>query len=83
MARMLYFAWVRERIGCGEEAISLPVDVTTVAKLMEHLSTLGENYADTLQERNLRVAVNQNYSQPDDKVCDSDEVAIFPPVSGG
>lgn len=83
MARFLYFARVRERIGQGREELALPDHVTTVAGLLVHLRGLGEPYTSALAGDHLRVAVNQTYARPDDRVSNSDEIAIFPPVSGG
>lgn len=82
--QLLYFAWVRERIGTGEETLSLPGDVTNVEALLAWLAARGENYADALDERDqIRVAVNQVYVQADHAVSEGDEIAIFPPVTGG
>lgn len=82
--QLLYFAWVRERIGTGEETLSLPGKVKDVEGLLGWLAARGENYADALGERDqIRVAVNQVYVQGDHPVSDGDEVAIFPPVTGG
>lgn len=83
MARFLYFAWVREKIGTPNETLELPADINSVAAVMDHLKQLGDNYKNALSDANLRVAVNQTYSQPDSPVSNSDEIAIFPPVSGG
>lgn len=82
--QLLYFAWVRERIGTGEETLSLPDDVTSVAQLLDWLAARGEHYAAALDQRShIRVAVNQTYVGTDHPVSDGDEVAIFPPVTGG
>ncbi len=83
MARFLYFAWVRERIGCAEERIGLPAEVDTVEKLMAFLRKRGEPYDAVLADNRLRVAVNQTHARAGDVVADGDEIAIFPPVSGG
>jgi molybdopterin synthase sulfur carrier subunit len=82
--KLLYFAWLRQRIGVGEEEIELPDDVSTVGELVEWLAARGPNYAQALAERaKLRVAVNQEYAQAGDPVKAGDEVALFPPVTGG
>lgn len=82
--QLLYFAWVRERIGTGEETLPLPGDINNVEGLLGWLAARGENYADALSDPDqIRVAVNQVYVQPDHAVSDQDEVAIFPPVTGG
>ncbi|MBF0195037.1 MAG: molybdopterin converting factor subunit 1 [Magnetococcales bacterium] len=83
MARFLYFAWVREKIGVATETLNLPPDVSTVANVLTHLRGQGEQYDNALSDNNLRVAVNQTYAQANSPVTNSDEIAIFPPVSGG
>ena len=81
---LLYFAWVRQKIGKSEEQIPLPAKVATVADLVAHLRTLGGGYSDAFAEpRQLRAAVNQDHVSFDAEVCDHDEVAFFPPVTGG
>ena len=81
---LLYFAWVRQKIGKSEETLPLPGGIATVGALVAHLKSLGENYADALADpARIRVAVNQIYGSFDTGVADSDEVAIFPPVTGG
>jgi len=82
--KLLYFAWVRERIGTGAEDISLPHDVTTVPALLTWLSTQSEGHESALADPSrLRIAVNECYVRGDHVVSDADEVAIFPPVTGG
>ena len=81
---LLYFAWVRERIGCDSEEIALPADVRTVAALLDWLRGRGAGYASALEDLSvIRVAVNQEFAAPDHAVADGDEVALFPPVTGG
>ncbi|MBF0401403.1 MAG: molybdopterin converting factor subunit 1 [Magnetococcales bacterium] len=83
MAHIFYFAWVREKMGRPEEQLSLPPEINTVARLLTHLRSQGEPYATVLADTHLRVAVNQTYASPEEPVADGDEIAIFPPVSGG
>ena len=83
MAHMVYFAWVREKLGIPDEQITLPAPVNTVDRLLDFLRSKGEPYATVLADPQLRVAVNQRYAHPQDALTDRDEVAIFPPVSGG
>ena len=79
---LLYFAWVRQKIGKGEEA--LEASVADVAGLIAHLKNLGPNYADAFADLSrIRVAVNQHHAGLDAKVGPDDEVAFFPPVTGG
>lgn len=82
--KLRYFAWVRERVGCSEEEIPLPPDVRDVAGLLNWLRSRGPGFADALaQEGVIRAAVNLAHARPDHPVTDDDEVALFPPVTGG
>jgi len=81
---LLYFAWVRERIGLDEERVALPAHVRDVKGLLAWLRSRGNGYALALgKPAAIRVAVNQEHAKPDDPVRDNDEVALFPPVTGG
>jgi molybdopterin converting factor subunit 1 len=82
--RILYFAQVKARVGKGEERLTPPPDVTTVAQLMRFLQARGEGYAEAFADAGrVRAAVNQEFAGPDAAVADGDEVAFFPPVTGG
>lgn len=82
--KLLYFAWLRTKIGTGTEEVALPEDVRDVAGLIDWLKGRGAGYADALANPSLvRVAVNQEYVGPEHPVADGDEVALFPPVTGG
>jgi len=82
--KILYFAWLRTKIGCAEEEIELPDTVKTVADVLEMLRNKGDAYAEALSEdKVIRIALNQDYAQMDDTVKSGDEFAIFPPVTGG
>ncbi|MBF0189627.1 MAG: molybdopterin converting factor subunit 1 [Magnetococcales bacterium] len=83
MVRLLYFSWVRERIGVASEAVTLPSGVETVQALLTFLKTQDALHASALSHSSLRVAVNQIHAQATDPVADGDEIAIFPPLSGG
>jgi sulfur-carrier protein len=81
---LLYFAWVRQKIGRGEEVFALPAGVKTVSDLIAHLKTRGAEYDDAFADlRRVRVAVNHEHAPLDAPLSDSDEVAFFPPVTGG
>lgn len=81
---LLYFAWLRTRIGVAGESVDLPADVTDVAGLIVWLRSRGEPYAQALANSAVvKVAVNQDYAAPDQALRDADEVALFPPVTGG
>ena len=82
--RVLYFAWVRERIGTGEEVVTPPADVTTVAGLVAWLATRSDGHAAAFAEpARLRAAVDQDFVTLDHAILGAREVAIFPPVTGG
>lgn len=84
MVKLVYFAWVRERIGKSEEVIDLPSSVETVADLLSHLTKLGDNYAVALATPDvIRVAIDQQHRQHDDPIDDAQEIALFPPMTGG
>ncbi len=81
---ILYFAWLRERAGRGEEAFDLPAGVSTVAALIECLRARSGALARAFATPQLvRCAVNQVFAGPDTPVAAGDEVAFFPPVTGG
>ena len=82
--KLLYFAWLRARIGHAEEELALPAGVRDVAGLLLWLQRRGGTYAEALKDLSVvRVAVNQDYVGRDHPVRDTDEIAIFPPVTGG
>ena len=84
MVKLLYFARLREDLGTGAEALALPAGVTTVAALRAHLMARGGAWATVLANgKALRVAVNQEMAEPATPVKAGDEVAFFPPVTGG
>jgi sulfur-carrier protein len=82
--KLLYFAWVRQKVGLGEETFSLPPDVSTIRDLITYLAGRGAGYAEAFADpARLRAAINQNHVSFDTPVGDADEVAFFPPVTGG
>ncbi len=82
--KLVYFAWLRERVGIPGESVTPPADVTTVGALLQWLKARGGGYAEALKDLSVvRVAVNQEYAGPDAPVRPGDEVALFPPVTGG
>jgi molybdopterin synthase sulfur carrier subunit len=81
---LLYFAWVRQKIGKSEEHLDLPSSVKTVGALAEYLREQGVGYADAFADpKRLRAAVNQEHVNFDATVAQDDEIAFFPPVTGG
>ena len=84
MIRVLYFAWLRERMGRAEELLPLPEGVATVAELIGWLTARDAAGARAFANAALvRAAVNQDFAAPSDPVRPGDEVAFFPPVTGG
>jgi len=84
MITLLYFARLREALGTGQEQLALPAGVNTLRMLRAHLALRGDAWAMEMAEsRNLRAAVNQTIMTADAPVADGDEVAFFPPVTGG
>jgi len=82
--KLLYFAWVRQKTGIAEEEIAAPSSVTTVAALVDFLRGRGPGYEAAFRDlKLLRVAVNRQHHGFDAPVGPDDEVAFFPPVTGG
>lgn len=82
--RVLYFAWVRQKVGLAEETVSPPSEVRDVAGLMGWLGSRSPGHAAAFANaRQIRAAVNQDFARPDQPVAPGDEVAFFPPVTGG
>ena len=82
--KVLYFASVREKLGRDAEEVELPGDTATIAALRLHLRSRGGAWAEALADgKLLRAAVNQDMAQPSAALKAGDEVAFFPPVTGG
>lgn len=82
--KLLYFAWIRSKVGFADERVSPPDTVANVGDLIDWLVARGPNYAAALTERKVvKVAVNQEYVGFDHPVKSGDEIAFFPPVTGG
>lgn len=84
MVEILYFAWVREIIGCDGEAVDPPAAVVTAADLIAWLSARGPAHEEALAACDrLRVAIDHVFAGPDAPIAGAREIAIFPPVTGG
>ncbi len=82
--QLLYFGWVRIKMGKDREKIDLPDGVTTVQELIDSLRGLGGVYEEALGDISMvRVALNQELTDLDAAVANDDEVALFPPMTGG
>ena len=83
MIQLRYFASLRERLGIGDESVMLPDGVDTVAGLQRWLQGRGEPWSGALADERLLVAVNHEVAEGTAGVRDGDEIAWFPPVTGG
>ena len=82
--QVLYFGWVRQRIGLATEVVEPPAEVTDVRALVAWLRGRGGGYEAGLANlAQVRVAVNQELASLDAKIGRGDEVALFPPMTGG
>ncbi len=82
--KILYFAWLRTRVGHGEEQVEPPPGVDTVAGLVDWLKRRSPGHGAALDDLSaVRVAVNQEFAEWDHPVAADDEVALFPPITGG
>ncbi|HXM70330.1 MAG TPA: molybdopterin converting factor subunit 1 [Thermoanaerobaculia bacterium] len=82
--KLIYFAWLKQRTGVAEEEVSPPAEVTDVATLLAWLKSRGPGYAAALRDLSVvRVAVNQEFAPFDRRLENSDEIALFPPLTGG
>jgi sulfur-carrier protein len=82
--RLLYFAWVREAVGVGEELLDPPEAVRNVADLVGWLAERSAGHAAAFREpEKLRAAIDQRFVPLDALLDGAKEVALFPPVTGG
>ncbi|MDA7946945.1 MAG: molybdopterin converting factor subunit 1 [Hyphomicrobiaceae bacterium] len=82
--KLLYFAWVREKTGLGEETVDLPDHVQSVADLMDWLKGRGPEYEAAFEKAEvIRAAINQTHVPHNASISEAREIAFFPPVTGG
>ena len=82
--KILYFAWLRERVGRTEEDIEPPADVATVGDLIAWLAGRGEDYAHAFANpRVVRAAIDRTHVKADTAIAGAREIAFFPPMTGG
>jgi molybdopterin synthase sulfur carrier subunit len=82
--KLVYFAWVRERVGIPEEEVDPPATVATVADLVRWLKGRGEEYAYAFENEGVvRAAVDRVHAKPDAPLAGAREIAFFPPMTGG
>ncbi len=79
-----YFSWIKEHIGKSEELIELPDNVKNINELINYLNNLNDNYKKVFVKKDLiKIAVNRTYCSAETKISNNDEIAFFPPVTGG
>ena len=79
-----YFSWIKEHIGKPEEQIELPGHINDVNDLINYLNEIDEKYSLIFEKKELiKIAVNKTYSSFDTNISNNDEIAFFPPVTGG
>ncbi len=82
--KLVYFAWVRERVGKTEEELAPPRSVATIGELMRWLAQRGEEYAYAFENpKVIRAAIDRAHAQPDTVIAGAREIAFFPPMTGG
>ncbi len=83
--KLVYFSWIRERVGFGEEEVELPAEVTTIATLFDWLKTRGEEFDAFLQQPDIiRVALDMEHENDRNASLEGiSEIALFPPMTGG
>lgn len=82
--KIVYFAWVRERVGKAEEEVVPPDSVKTVADLIGWLGERGEEYAHAFEHpKSIRAAIDKSHVQPGTSIAGAREIAFFPPMTGG
>ena len=82
--KVLYFSWIRERVGMGDEMLVLPDSVVTVGDLLAWLQGRGEEFAAALEfPEIIRVALDQEHTEHDQPLGSPREIALFPPMTGG
>ncbi|MBZ6078296.1 molybdopterin converting factor subunit 1 [Microvirga puerhi] len=82
--KLVYFAWVRERIGRPDEDVDIPGGIATVADLVRWLKTRGVEYEYAFEnEQVVRAAIDHVHVKPDHVIAGAREIAFFPPMTGG
>ena len=84
MIRLMYFASLRESVGQSDEELELDGSINNLGELRDWICQRGEPWESALGSgQRLMMAVNQELARPDTAIADGDEVAFFPPVTGG
>ena len=79
-----YFAWISEIIDKREESLEIPTGIETIGQLIDYLSSIDEAYKKAFEKRkSIKFAVNQVLVNENELISKADEVAFFPPMTGG
>jgi molybdopterin synthase sulfur carrier subunit len=82
--KLIYFAWLRERIGVPEEEVDLPAELKTIDDLMQWLAERSEAHAYAFENRKIvRAAIDKRHVKPAASIAGAGEIAFFPPMTGG
>lgn len=82
--RLLYFAWVREKVGKSAEEVALPPEIATIGELIAWLKTRGPEFANAFaRDEVIRAAIDHAHVRHDARIGNAREIAFFPPVTGG
>ena len=82
--KIVYFAWLRERLDKTEEDVEVPSNVQTIGELMNWLKTRGEEYEHAFDNpKVIRAAIDKTHVRPEAKIAGASEIAFFPPMTGG
>jgi sulfur-carrier protein len=82
--KILYFAWVRERVGKAQEDVDPPAEVKTVGQLIAWLAAKGDQYAHAFENpKVIRAAIDRSHVRADARIEGAGEIAFFPPMTGG
>lgn len=82
--KIVYFAWLRERLDKTEEEVDLPASVETIGDLITWLKTRGEEYEYAFDNpKVIRAAIDKTHVRPETKIANATEIAFFPPMTGG
>jgi sulfur-carrier protein len=82
--KLVYFAWVRERIGLADETLIIPTDIITIADLARWLAKRSDGHARAFENPDVvRAAIDKIHARTDTPIAGAHEVAFFPPMTGG
>jgi len=82
--KIVYFAWLRERLDKTEEDVDLPSSVETIGDVMQWLKSRGEEYELAFDNpKVIRAAIDKTHVRPETKIAGASEIAFFPPMTGG